>query len=211
MKKDKKTKSSNLKPLEISVQNFNAKRGDIIGEYLTVASKENTISDDSFSVSVTPISKNKSVISIKNNSAYYFTGDITVHESAVLSFHCLAPARSENITVDRKLESGDNDFKLKGDFYELKQQLISFPIREEYIGKDCLQAFITVDSFGIDQQKELAKYYYILDTLYNFSSTTEYRIYNEAGDTMYGTLVVDTLNQTATYSENDNVVFTETY
>lgn len=199
------------KSISISTDNVNPKRNNIIDQYLEEATdvQPNT---DNFKISVTPVSKDNAVIHVKNTSSYFFTGELVIHKKVTLSLKSMAPNSSENFNADVSLSSDAADYSCDGKFYTLEaSSLIPFPIREEALGNDQFKCYLSVNSFDEESQKELAQYYYIMDTLYNFPTATEYQLFNNTGSISYGKMIVDIPSQSVSYYQDDQLIFTESY
>lgn len=201
-----------IKPLTITIEDTNPKRSQMIEQYLETISEDSEISNDSFSIAVTPVSKEKTVIHIKNNTPYFFTGKLIIHEAITLSMTSLPPNSSQNLDAETAISADQTDFTCSGKLYQFKSSnLLSFPIKEEVLDNDQFKCFLSTNDFNEEAQKAVAYYYYVLDTLYNFSTATEYQLFDETGTIPYGKMIIDVSSQTADFYQDEQLIFTETY
>lgn len=198
--------------ISIAADNANPNRIRVIEQYLKPAPNDVSPDTDSFKITVTPISKGDTVIHVKNNTSLFFTGNIIIHDQVTLSLKSMAPNSSENFNVDVSLDSDAADYTCDGEFYTFEDAgLLPFELKEEALGNDQFKCCLSVSDFDETAQKSVANYYYILDTLYNFSTATEYQLFNEDGSISYGKMIVDAASQSVSYYKDDQLIFTEYY
>lgn len=195
----------------VDTTEFNPNRSEIIKQYLTPITEDSISDNDNFIVTVTPVGDDNSIVNLKNCTGYFFTGDITVHDSAVISVNALAPSISENFEIPASLSATDTDYTYNGNYYEFDNtKLLPFTIEETPLGNDTFKCCLSVDTFTTEEAKDIAHYYYVLDTLYNFSAT-EYLLMDKSGSDSYGSLSVDPATCTVKYYQDDSLIFTESY
>lgn len=200
------------KSISITADNANPNRISVIEQYLEPAPSDISLNTDSFKITVTPISKEDTVIHVKNNTTLFFTGNIIIHDQVTLSLKSMAPNSSENFNVNVSLASDATDYTCDGEFYTFEDAgLLPFELKEEALGNDQFKCYLSVSDFDETAQKSVANYYYILDTLYNFSTATEYQLFNEDGSISYGKMIVDATSQSVSYYKDDQLIFTERY
>lgn len=208
LKKAHDSKSSNV---DFTDTQINPDRETLAHDYLAEDDSLEKI-DDCFAVTVSKSTRGKTLIEIKNTSDRYFTGKIVIHEASSLELVSFAPNCTKSYETAVELTNADNDYTFDGKFYALdKTNLLSFSVQEERIDRETTKCFLSVSDFSEEEQKELAYYYYVLDSLYNYPAAKEYHLYDEDGSTSLGVLVVDITKKTVTYSKNNTTIFTETY
>lgn len=200
-----------LKKIEVSDVHANPDRSALVDKFLMLKA-EAPEGEQHFTVRVVGVSLKKAIIQLKNNTDYFFTGDIVVHKLATIHMNSFAPNATKSFEVDLGITEEDNDYTYEGSFSSFENsKLLSFSLKERPLGNDEINAFLAVSSFDETKQKELAYYYYVLDSLYDFDTPTTYHLYNEDGEENLGTLIVDIPNKTVKYVKNDTTIFTETY
>ena len=200
------------KSISISTDDVNPNRNNIINQYLEEVMDDVKPNTDNFKISITPISEDNTVIHIKNTTSYFFTGELVIHKKVTLSLKSMAPNSSENFNATMHLSSDETDYSCDGKFYRLKElAFLPFSIKEEALGNDQFKCYLSIDDFDEETQKEIAQYYYVMDTLYNFATATEYQLFNGTGSISYGKMIVDIPAQSVSYYRDNQRIFTENY